>query len=99
RLISYRVVEGYPLIATVGLAKSDIFRQAELTTLKYRQIGLFLTAVVVYAHAIGVRRHLKLTAAAAALERSKRSLEQTNVRFDTALKNMAHGLCMFDGHQ
>jgi len=99
RLISYRVVDGLPLLAVVGLAEDDIFRQAISTTRKYHQIGLFLTAVVVFAIAIGVRRQRKLAAATAALERSKRSLEQTNVLFDTALKNMAHGLSMFDGDQ
>jgi len=99
RLISYRVVDGFPLLATVGLAEDDIFRQAVSTARKYDQIGLFLTAIVLFAIAIGALRQRKLTAATAALERSKRSLEQTNVLFDTALKNMAHGLCMFDGDQ
>ena len=99
RLISYRVVDGYPLIATVGLAESDIYEQAVLTARKYDQIGLLLTAIVLFAIIIGGLGQLKLAAAAAALERSKRSLEQTNVLFDTALKNMAHGLCMFDRNQ
>jgi diguanylate cyclase (GGDEF)-like protein len=99
RLISYRVVDGFPLIATVGLAESDIFEQAILTARKYDQIGLFLTAVVLFAIIIGMLSQFKLAAATTALERSKRSLEQTNLRFDTALRNMAHGLCMFDGDQ
>ena len=99
RLISYRAVDGLPLVATVGLAESDIFEQAVLTARKYDQIGFFLTAIVLFAIAIGVRRQHNLAAATAALEQSKRSLEQTNVLFDTALKNMAHGLCMFDGDQ
>jgi diguanylate cyclase (GGDEF)-like protein len=99
RLISYRVVDGLPLIAVVGLAESDVFQQALSTTRNYEQIGLFLTAIVLFAIAIGVLRQRNLVAATAALERSKRSLEQTNVLFDTALENMAHGLCMFDGDQ
>ena len=99
RLISYRVVDGFPLIATVGLAESDIFEQAVLTARKYDQIGLFLTAIVLFAITIGMLSQFKLAAATTALERSKRSLEQTNVLFDTALKNMAHGLCMFDRDQ
>ncbi len=99
RLISYRTVEGLPLIAIVGLADSDIFQQAVSTARKYDLIGLFLTAVVLFAITIGLLRQLKLAAATTALERSKRSLEQTNVLFDTALKNMAHGLSMFDGDQ
>ncbi len=99
RLISYRVVEGYPLLATVGLAEDDIFQQAVSTARKYDQIGLFLTAIVLFAIAIGARRQRKLAAATVALERSKRSLERTNLLFDTALRNMAHGLCMFDRDQ
>jgi diguanylate cyclase (GGDEF)-like protein len=99
RLICYRVVDGLPLIAVVGLAESDIFQQALSTTRNYEQIGLFLTAIVLFAIAIGVLRQRNLVAATAALERSKRSLEQTNVLFDTALRNMAHGLSMFDGDQ
>jgi len=31
--------------------------------------------------------------------RRQMSLEQTNMRFDTALENMTHGLCMFDGNK
>jgi diguanylate cyclase (GGDEF)-like protein len=99
RLISYRVVEGLQLIAVVGLAESDVFQQAISTAGKYNQIGLFLTAIVLFAITIGALRQRSLAAASAALERSKRSLEQTNVLFDTALKNMAHGLCMFDADQ
>src|SRR5271168_3263485 len=33
----------------------------------------------------------------AASIRRQSSLEQTNMRFNTALENMTHGLCMFDG--
>jgi diguanylate cyclase (GGDEF)-like protein len=99
RLMSYRVVKGLPLIAVVALAKADIFQHAALTVRKYDEIGLFLTFIVLFAIAVGALRQRNLAAATAALERSKRSLEQTNVLFDTALKNMAHGLTMFDGDQ
>jgi diguanylate cyclase (GGDEF)-like protein len=89
RLISYRVVEGLPLFAVVGLAESDVFQQALLTAQKYYQIGFLLTVIVLIAMAIGVTRQMKLVAATAALER-------TNRRFDAALENMPHGLCMYD---
>ena len=92
RLISYRVVEGFPLLATVGLAETDIFQEAARTARKYDQIGLFLTAIVLCAIGIGAAHQLRLADANAALER-------TNVLFDTALENMAHGLCMFDREQ
>ncbi len=41
---------------------------------------------------------LELVAMAASIRRHH-SLEQTNIRFNTALENMTHGLCMFDGNK
>jgi diguanylate cyclase (GGDEF)-like protein/PAS domain S-box-containing protein len=99
RLISYRVVEGLPLIAIVGLAKDDIFEQSSLKTIQYRQVGFALTAFVFVVIGFGAARQLRLTSAMATLESSKRSLGQTNLRFNAALENMPHGLCMFDDQQ
>ncbi|HEY2137780.1 MAG TPA: EAL domain-containing protein [Xanthobacteraceae bacterium] len=96
RLMSYRVVDGLPLVAMVGLAESDVFEEALSSARKYEQIGFLLTAIVLIAMGIGAMRKRKLNATTAALERSKASLEQTNLRFDTALDHMPHGLCMFD---
>lgn len=53
RLISYQVVEGFPLIAVVGQAESDIFRQSKLMAHKYYLIALVLTAIVLVAIGIG----------------------------------------------
>src|SRR5712671_962324 len=99
RLISYRVVEGLPLIAMVGLAEGDIFEPATSAAQRYDQIGSLFTAIVLIAMGVGAARKRNLSATTAALERSKTSLEQTNLRFDTALKHMSHGLCMFDRDQ
>jgi diguanylate cyclase (GGDEF)-like protein/PAS domain S-box-containing protein len=106
RLISYQVVDGFPLIAVVGLAENDLFRQATASAHKVYLIAFALTASVIGAIGIGARRQRKLSSTLAALEQSKRSLEgsklsleQTNLWFNTALENMAHGLCMFDREQ
>jgi diguanylate cyclase (GGDEF)-like protein/PAS domain S-box-containing protein len=106
RLISYRVVEGLPLLAVVGLAESDVFHQAASEARHYYQIGFGLTALVLVVMGFGAARQFKFNSAAAALESSKRSLEaskqsleQTNMWFDAALENMTHGLCMFDRDQ
>ncbi len=96
RLISYRVVEGFPLVAIVGLAEADLFRQSTLTAYKYYLIALVLTAMVLVAIGIGASRQRKLSSTVEALERSKLSLEQTNLWFNSALENMGRGLCMFD---
>jgi PAS domain S-box-containing protein len=96
RLISYQAVEGFPLIATVGLAESDMFEQWRSTARIYYLIASLLTAGVIGAMVAGARRQGKLSTTLAALERSKHSLEQLNLWFNTALENMAHGLSMFD---
>jgi methyl-accepting chemotaxis protein len=49
----------------------------------YLLVAIALTLLEVMTIAASIRRQL--------------SLERTNVRFNTALENMTHGLCMFDG--
>ena len=99
RLISYRVVDGLPLLAVVAAAESDIFQQARSDARNYYRIGIVLTAFVLAAVGFAAARQHKLNSATTALKASKRSLEQTNVWFNAALENMAHGLCMFDRDQ
>jgi methyl-accepting chemotaxis protein len=49
----------------------------------YFAAAAILTLLELVTIAVGIRRQL--------------SLEKTNLRFNTALENMTHGLCMFDG--
>jgi diguanylate cyclase (GGDEF)-like protein/PAS domain S-box-containing protein len=99
RLMSYRKLAGMPLIAVVGLAKADIYQQADATLGKYIIAGTGLTAIVLIVMIFGAAQQAHILAAAAALRRSKQSLERSNLLLNTALKNMAHGLCMFDREQ
>lgn len=92
RLISYRIVASLPLIAVVGLAEHSIFRDANATLHKYVVAGAILTLIVLVVIAVGAAQQAHIT-------RSKQSLEQSNLFLHTALKNMAHGLCMFDRNQ
>ena len=50
----------------------------------------------IYFAAAAVLTLLELITIAAGIRRQL-SLEKTNLRFDAALENMTHGLCMFDG--
>ncbi len=99
RLMSYRKLAGMPLIAVVGLAKADIYQQADATLGKYIIVGTILTAIVLIVMIFGSAQQAYILAAAAELRRSKQSLEHSNRLLNTALKNMAHGLCMFDSEQ
>lgn len=89
RLISYRVVAGLPLIAVIGLADDTIFRQADESLQKYLVIGALLTAAVLVVLLMASRRQAQMLSTA-------RMLQRSNHLLNTALKNMTHGLCMFD---
>ena len=58
-----------------------------------------MTLIVLIVMIFGARQQAHILATAAELQRSKQSLEQSNLLLQTALKNMAHGLCMFDSEQ
>ena len=88
RLISYHVVEGLPLIAVVGLAEGDIFRQAQLTARRYYSIAVGVTAIVLIVIILGAMRQFQF-------EQTNRSfIDQTN-KLDMALNNMSQGLLAF----
>ena len=85
RLISYRVTGGYPLLITLGMDEEEILAAYERHRMIYIGVAALLTLLVLIAVAAGIHR--------------QSSLEQTNLRFTTALENMTHGLCMFDGEK
>ena len=99
RLISYRVITGLPLIAVVGLAERSIFQGANTTLQRYVLAGIILTTIVLIVMVLGARQKARIASATNELKHSKESLEHSNLLLHTALKNMAHGLCMFDREQ
>ena len=96
RLLSYRAVPGIPMIALVGLARRDIFQQTDATLRKYVAAGTVLTLIVLIVMLLGAGRQAYLLSTSAELQRSKQSLEQSNLLLQTALTNIAHGLSVFD---
>jgi len=92
RLVSYRTVAGYPLIISVGETTSHIFAAYEYRRTIYFAVAIAVTLLDLIAIVFIIRRQLSL-------ERAKLSLELTNSRFSAALKNMTHGLCMFDAEK
>jgi diguanylate cyclase (GGDEF)-like protein/PAS domain S-box-containing protein len=96
RLISYRAISGFPLVAVVGLAEQEVFEQANATFQKYAVAGAILTIMVLMVMVLGAFRQAQILATTIELQLSKESSEQSNLLLHTALKNMAHGLCMFN---
>ncbi|HXW43111.1 MAG TPA: EAL domain-containing protein [Xanthobacteraceae bacterium] len=99
RLISYRTVSGLPLVAVVGLAEPSIFREPYATLRKYVFAGSILSVMVLIVMLVGAARQARILSATADLQSSKAALEHSNRLLQTALKHMAHGLCMFDRDQ
>src|SRR5262249_2612436 len=97
RLVSYQVVEGLPLIVTVGLAESDIFGEATSTIRKYYLIALVLSACVIGAIVIAARRQKRLSLTMVELEKSKRSLEQVVAELDHRVKNILARIAVVAG--
>jgi len=96
RLMSYRAVDGFPLVAVVGMSRDDIFSQSNETLRHYLVIGSVLTAIVLVVMALGAGERRRVLSATSELQRSKQSLEQSNRLLQAALGNMSHGLSMFD---
>jgi hypothetical protein len=94
RLISYRTVTGLPLIAIVGLDEQSIFQGANTALQKYVTLGITLTAIVLIVMVFGAGQKSNITSTTNELRSSKQSLEHSNLLLHTALKNMAHGLCI-----
>ena len=89
RLISYRVVADFPLVVIIGRSTQEIYQRAWRNSRVYYGIALFMALGIALAVTAGATRQHKILSAT-------RNLEVTNLRFDTALENVAHGLCMFD---
>ena len=92
RLISYHVVDGLPLIAVVGLAEGDIFRQSQLAAHRYYSIAAGVTAIVLIVIILGAMRQLQLD------QTNGKVVDQTN-KLDMTLNNMSQGLLAFDSSE
>ncbi len=89
RLVTYRVIEGYPLIALVGLGRNDIYQHANQNARIYYSISCALMLVIAAAIGLGAVRERKLLLVTS-------SLGKTNAWFNSALQNLPLGLCLYD---
>ena len=89
RLISYRVVDGFPLIAVVGISEAAVFKQWTQVSRIYLAVAGLLALAILSAIALGAVREKRLMA-------TKSDLERLNLWFDTALDTMSQGLTMYD---
>jgi len=89
RLVSYRAVNEFPLAVMVGLSEHEVYASTGPEQKAYDFVALLGTALVLLAIGFNIRRQHFLA-------RTRSALQSQNLRFDAALNNMSHGLCMFD---
>ncbi len=89
RLVSYRVVEGYPLLVMVGAAEQEVFDAFARKQWIYRLAAAGLAVVILIVIAAAARHRLML-------DRARQDLGAQFDKFQTALDNMSQGLAMFD---
>jgi diguanylate cyclase (GGDEF)-like protein/PAS domain S-box-containing protein len=96
RLMSYRQLSGVPLVAVIGLAKQDIFRNADETARKYMIAGATLSLVILIVVFLGAGRQARILATAAELESSKQSLDETRRFLDSIIENIPAAVVVKD---
>ena len=92
RLIAFRVSDKYPLTFSVGLSEQSILSEYRRHRSAYLAVATIVTVVVLLGIGFAVRYQIRL-------DRSQSDLETTNSRFTAALRNMSHGICLFDPDQ
>ncbi len=81
RLVSFRVIDGYPMIATVTTAESEIFRHANKQATIYWVIALLGTAVALIGMRWGAARQHKLNAATSKIIATQDELRKSEERY------------------
>jgi diguanylate cyclase (GGDEF)-like protein len=89
RLVAYQYVDQLPLVVTVGLSEAEVFADYRKQQRYYYAGAAGLTLVILIVVGIGITRAHRLI-------QTGGLVDVQNRRFDAALNNMTHGLCMFD---
>jgi diguanylate cyclase (GGDEF)-like protein len=69
RQISYRTVEGFPLVAAIGISEAQVFKHAKANARIYAIVAAALTVAIAIAIAFGAARERKLTLASTEIAR------------------------------
>jgi len=99
RLISYRVVEGFPLVLWVGLGERDVFAAYWRNRYSYRAIASGLTLLVLFVMSINIRHRERLVGTREALRVSESLAREKSRELELTLDHMSQGIMMIDADQ
>jgi signal transduction histidine kinase len=78
RLVSYRLVEGFPMVAMMSISEAEVYRRATDQARGYWVAALLLTAGILIAISVGATRERRLIEATSQIEQAKDALARTN---------------------
>ena len=81
RLVSYRVLDSYPLIVVVGIASAEVFRHSSANARIYIGIALLLSAAIVAAMVLGAKREQKLIETTSEMKAAQEALQRSQERY------------------
>jgi PAS domain S-box-containing protein len=81
RLVSYRVLGSFPMVALVTISKAEVYRHANENARIYWGISLLLTAAILIAIGFGARRELRLIETTSAMQQAQEALARSQERY------------------
>jgi PAS domain S-box-containing protein len=82
RLVSYRVLESFPLVAAVTFSKSHVYRNADKNARIYLTIAAALTIAILVAIGFGAARERQLIAATEEMKAADNALRRSEERYE-----------------
>lgn len=99
RVYAYRAVRGYPLMVSVGIARSEVMAGSVANRRVYIVMGTVLTLLLLIVMAIIVRREAGLLATREKLRASEARYAQKSRLLEATLENMSQGIMMVDAER
>ena len=96
RLISYRVVKGYPLVVYVGQAQQEVLANYSRYRTSYFTFADAATALILIVVGLAVRYRGTLNAAQSALKASEANARGKSRELELTLEHMNQGIMMVD---
>jgi diguanylate cyclase (GGDEF)-like protein len=96
RFVSYRVVQGLPLVVYVGQAEHEVLANYEHDRSSYFTVAAGATALILIVVIFAVRYRRRLDAAQAALQASEARARNKSLELEVTLEHMDQGIMMVD---
>jgi PAS domain S-box-containing protein len=81
RLVAYRVLGSFPMVAVVAISEAEVYRRANENARIYWGIALLLTAAILIGIGLGARREQRLIETTSKMKQAKEELRRSQERY------------------